>query len=98
MVARPRIRCNTCAGCCRFPANSSSDAADALVCATLHAHGGLGRARYPSAGRRKSGRLTTLANAETGNHDPLPHHHCRSLLPPPATALSPLRRITEPDA
>ena len=38
----------------------SPDAADALACAIAHAHGGQGLGALSSAGRRKSGRLTSL--------------------------------------
>lgn len=40
----------------------SPDAADALACAIAHAHGGQGLGALSSAGRRKSGRLTSLQN------------------------------------
>ncbi|MFC5303195.1 crossover junction endodeoxyribonuclease RuvC [Azospira restricta] len=44
-----------------LPGDPSPDAADALACAIAHAHGGQGLGALSSAGRRKSGRLTSLA-------------------------------------
>lgn len=43
-----------------LPGEPSPDAADALACAIAHAHGGQGLGALSSAGRRKSGRLTSL--------------------------------------
>lgn len=43
-----------------LPGEPSPDAADALACAIAHAHGGLGLGALSSAGRRRSGRLTSL--------------------------------------
>lgn len=43
-----------------LPGEPSPDAADALACAIAHAHGGQGLGTLSSAGRRKSGRLTSL--------------------------------------
>ncbi|MFA7292593.1 MAG: crossover junction endodeoxyribonuclease RuvC [Rhodocyclaceae bacterium] len=43
-----------------LPGDPSQDAADALACAIAHAHGGQGLGALSSAGRRKSGRLTSL--------------------------------------
>ena len=43
-----------------LPGEPSQDAADALACAIAHAHGGQGLGALSSAGRRKSGRLTSL--------------------------------------
>jgi crossover junction endodeoxyribonuclease RuvC len=48
-----------------LPGDPSQDAADALACAIAHAHGGQGLGALSSAGRRKSGRLTTLATRTT---------------------------------
>jgi crossover junction endodeoxyribonuclease RuvC len=45
-----------------LPGDPSADAADALACAIAHAHGGQGLGALSSAGRRKSGRLTSLNN------------------------------------
>ncbi|MBW7903237.1 MAG: crossover junction endodeoxyribonuclease RuvC [Rhodocyclaceae bacterium] len=42
-----------------LPGDPSADAADALACAIAHAHGGQGLGALSSAGRRKSGRLTS---------------------------------------
>ncbi len=42
-----------------LPGEPSPDAADALACAIAHAHGGQGLGALSSAGRRKSGRLTS---------------------------------------
>ncbi|MBI2307278.1 MAG: crossover junction endodeoxyribonuclease RuvC [Rhodocyclales bacterium] len=44
-----------------LPGEPSPDAADALACAIAHAHGGQGLGALSSAGRRKSGRLTSLS-------------------------------------
>ncbi len=43
-----------------LPGEPSPDAADALACAIAHAHGGQGLGALSSAGRRKSGRLTSI--------------------------------------
>ncbi|MDX9707151.1 MAG: crossover junction endodeoxyribonuclease RuvC [Azospira sp.] len=42
-----------------LPGEPSPDAADALACAIAHAHGGQGLGALSSAGRRRSGRLTS---------------------------------------
>ncbi|HEX5803030.1 MAG TPA: crossover junction endodeoxyribonuclease RuvC [Azospira sp.] len=51
-----------------LPGEPSPDAADALACAIAHAHGGLGLGALSSAGRRKSGRLTSLTGMTGLNH------------------------------
>jgi len=48
-----------------LPGEPSPDAADALACAITHAHGGQGLGALSSAGRRKSGRLTSLPHAKS---------------------------------
>ena len=48
-----------------LPGEPSQDAADALACAIAHAHGGQGLGALSSAGRRKSGRLTSLPHAKS---------------------------------
>jgi crossover junction endodeoxyribonuclease RuvC len=48
-----------------LPGDPSPDAADALACAIAHAHGGQGLGALSSAGRRKSGRLTSLPHAKS---------------------------------
>ena len=48
----------------------SPDAADALACAIAHAHGGQGLGALSSAGRRKSGRLTSIASLNNLNVKP----------------------------
>ena len=48
----------------------SPDAADALACAIAHAHGGQGLGALSSAGRRKSGRLSSLQNLTTSKRTP----------------------------
>jgi crossover junction endodeoxyribonuclease RuvC len=53
---------------CRLLALSgepSQDAADALACAIAHAHGGQGLGALSSAGRRKSGRLTSIPHLKS---------------------------------
>ncbi|MDQ5877523.1 MAG: crossover junction endodeoxyribonuclease RuvC [Pseudomonadota bacterium] len=48
-----------------LPGEPSQDAADALACAIAHAHGGQGLGALSSAGRRKSGRLTSIPHLKS---------------------------------